>query len=84
LQIVAPSGGLEMSILLALRWFGLVWFELGFDGFTVCRFDRLASVSASHGIIFPVNFTPNHAPAIVYLVAYAPNHGFDVFPHGSE
>jgi hypothetical protein len=28
LQIVAPSGGLEMSILLALRWFGLVWLDV--------------------------------------------------------
>jgi hypothetical protein len=62
--------------------FGLVY--LSFDGFTVCRLNRLASVRASHGIIFPINFTPDHTPAIIHLVAHAPNHGLDVFPHRFE
>jgi hypothetical protein len=72
------------SLFVVILYRGLVWFGLGFDSLAVCRFNWFASVSASHGVIFPIDITPNHAPSIAYLVAHAPNHGLEVFPHGSE
>ena len=62
----------------------VIWLGLGGDFLTVGGFDRLASVGASECGILPIHIASNDAPAIVDLVAHAPNYGFKVFPHGIE